>query len=93
MPEQAIKIGVKRSPQTNIESLELGTALVHNNIEEFELKNKDTGEVKKFNILSDSTMAKLSQNKLFSKYDMGNLEVEYDYETENEQIRASKTML
>ena len=47
--------------------------------------------MKKFNLLPETT-ANFYKGK-FSQYDMAKLEVEYDYETETEQIHQSQNML
>jgi len=49
--------------------------------------------VKKFSLLSESSIANFKKNTQFSRFDMSKLEVEYDYDTENEQITQSQRML
>jgi len=47
-----------------------------------------------FNMVSEeSFMKNLDSRAAISRYDMNKLEVEYDYDTETEQIMHSKTML
>jgi len=49
--------------------------------------------VKKFSLLAESSVANLAKNSALSRFDMSKLEVEYDYDTENEQITQSQRML
>ncbi len=63
-------------------------------MEDFQLKVKSTGTERTFNILSEEKFLKNLDNKAtVSHFDMNKLEVEYDYDTESEQINHSKTML
>ena len=57
------------------------------------LKNKTNGQLCKFAIFRDELLTGIRKSESVSNYDMSRLEVEYDYETENEQIRQSTTML
>ena len=55
---------------------------------------KASGEGRKFNMLSEERFLKhLDSRNAVSRYDMNKLEVEYDYDTENEQIVHSRSML
>ena len=55
---------------------------------------KATGEGRTFNMLSEERFLKhLDSRNAVSRYDMNKLEVEYDYDTENEQIVHSRSML
>ena len=63
-------------------------------MQDFELKVKASGEGRKFNMLSEERFLKhLDSRNAVSRYDMNKLEVEYDYDTENEQIVHSRSML
>lgn len=63
-------------------------------MQDFQLKVKSTGETKAFNLLSEERFLKDLDNKAaVRRFDMDKLEVEYDYDTESEQINHSKTML
>lgn len=57
------------------------------------LRNKVTGELKKFSIFKDELLSEIKQSESVSRFDMTRLEVEYDYDTETEQIKQSITML
>lgn len=57
------------------------------------LRNKVTGELKKFSIFKDELLSGIKQSESVSRFDMTRLEVEYDYDTETEQIKQSITML
>ena len=82
-------------PTRVIEALELGTQLASQGIEDLTLKVKSTGEQKKFNLLSEEKFIRGLDNNMrrVSQYDMNKLEIEYDYDTEVEQIGHSKRML
>ena len=72
----------------------MGCQLAQHEVEDFALRVKSTGESKKFNLISEEGFLKsLDRNARVSHYDMNKLEVEYDYDTELEQIGHSKTML
>ena len=73
----------------------MGTQLASHEIEDFSLKVKSTGELRRFNLLSEEKLIKdLDDNvRRVSQYDMNKLEIEYDYDTECEQIGHSKRML
>lgn len=58
--------------------------------ESLTLRVKPTGEDKKFTMIKDES---LMENAMISLLDMNKLEVEYDFETELEQVAFSKTML
>ena len=63
-------------------------------LEDIELKIKSSGESRKFNLLSEERFMKdLDSRHAVSSFDMNKLEVEYDYDTESEQIGHSKRML
>ena len=66
--------------------------MVQNNILDFELKDVKNDSVKKFSLLEEASMTNLHKSS-FQNYDMSKLEVEYDYDTEKEQIKYSKHML
>ena len=62
-------------------------------VNELTLRNKVTGELKKFSIFKDELLSEIKQSESVSRFDMTRLEVEYDYDTETEQIKQSITML
>lgn len=64
-----------------------------NQANELTLRRKGTGELKKFSLFKDELLEGIRQSESVSRFDMSRLEVEYDYETETEQIRQSVTML
>jgi len=81
----AVKIGVKRKSPITLEALELGTQLATHGVEDFSLKVKSTGELRKFNLLSEEKFMKgLDNDARVSQFDMNKLEIEYDYDTESE---------
>jgi len=58
------------------------------------LKVKSTGQTRAFNLLSEERLLKdLDCKAAVSRFDMDKLEVEYDYDTESEQIVHSRSML
>ena len=76
--------------------LEFGTQLAK--IEESQIKTmclhkKSSKELKRFNLLDEDILKGIKLSQAVSKFDMSRLEVEYDYETESEQIKQSKSML
>ena len=76
------------------EALELGCQLAQHELESIKLKSKSTGEEKSFSLVKEERLLKdLDRRSRVSRYDMSKLEVEYDYDTESEQIAHSKTML
>ena len=66
--------------------------MVKNSILEFELKDVNNDSVKKFSLIREASTTNLHKSS-FQNYDMSKLEVEYDYDTEKEQIKYSKHML
>lgn len=81
-----------RSFYLSIEALELGVQMSTHEVEDFSLKVKSTGELRKFNLLSEEKFMKNLDNnaRRVSQFDMNKLEIEYDYDTESEQIAHSK---
>jgi len=57
------------------------------------LHKKSSKELKRFNLLDEDVLKGIKMSQAVSKFDMNRLEVEYDYETESEQIKQSKSML
>ena len=79
-----------------VDALELGCQLADGkqSLEDFALKVKGTTAQKTFNLLSEEKFMKhLDSKAAVSHFDMNKLEVEYDYDTEQEQINHSKSML
>ena len=62
-------------------------------LENFPLNVKGTNEMKCFNLLQESELKGLMKCGQISRYDMNKLEVEYDYDTDKEQITYSQEML
>lgn len=56
------------------------------------LRNKVTGKVIEFPIIDEKHIEGM-KNPIVSDFDMTKLEVEYDYDTDNEQVVRSKEML
>ena len=73
----------------------MGCQLADHHVEDFSLKVKSScGETKTFSLIEEASLLKgLDKDAKISHYDMSKLEVEYDYDTENEQIQHSKGML
>ena len=68
-----------------VEALEIGCHVAAHELEDFQLKVKETGAMRKFNVIKeDKLMKALDHFNRVSKYDMNKLEVEYDYDTETE---------
>lgn len=57
------------------------------------LKNKKTGEMKAFNCVNESDLKKIYEHAVITDFNMSKLEVEYDYDTDSEQITHSHKML
>ena len=58
--------------------------------------NRKTGEVCYFKCYQDAQLAFMNSdagNKLVGQYDMSKLELEYDYETDEEQLIRAKKLL
>ena len=51
------------------------------------LHKKSSKELKRFNLLDEDVLKGIKLSQAVSKFDMSRLEVEYDYETESEQIK------
>lgn len=79
----------------SIEALELGVQLATHEVSDLSLKVKSTGELRGFNLLSEEKFMKgLDKSAhVVSKFDMNKLEIEYDYDTDLEQIGHSQKML
>lgn len=59
----------------------------------FKLRNKKTGQTFEFPIYDEKQILALKDNPIVTKFDMTKLEVEYDYDTDDEQLKHSKKML
>jgi hypothetical protein len=57
------------------------------------LRDKKTGATWNFPILDENDIEGFRNHPIISNYDMSKLEVEYDYDTEDEQLTHSKKML
>ena len=70
-----------------LDALEMGCQLANHGVSDFTLKMKGSGEAKTFGVLSEEKLTKSLDHKgRVAPFDMDKLEVEYDYDTENEQI-------
>lgn len=59
----------------------------------FKLKDKKTGQVFEFPIFDENNIPSFKGNPIITSFDMSKLEVEYDYDTDGEQVTHSKKML
>jgi hypothetical protein len=57
------------------------------------LRNKKTGEVMEFRMMTEDHIKGFRNNSIVTSFDMSKLEVEYDYDTDCEQLTQSKKML
>ncbi len=57
------------------------------------LKDKKTGMVYEFPIFNEKDINGFRNHPIITSYNMNKLEVEYDYETEDEQLKQSAKML
>jgi hypothetical protein len=57
------------------------------------LRNKRTGEVQKFSLFRESSLPNYMDHAIVTNFDMRKLEIEYDYDTDAEQISHSHKML
>ena len=57
------------------------------------LRNKRTGEVQQFSLFREILLPNYMQNAVVTNFDMRKLEIEYDYDTDVDQIDHSKKML
>ena len=57
------------------------------------LRNKRTGEIQQFSLFRESLLPNYMQNAVVTNFDMRKLEIEYDYDTDSDQIDHSKKML
>jgi hypothetical protein len=62
-------------------------------IKNLKLTNKKTGQILNFPIYDEKSLIGFKNNSAVMDFDMSKLEVEYDYETDNEQVFHSKKML
>lgn len=89
--------GNKRSPEISTANLEYFSKLVSRNakfvLKNFKLTNKKTGEILSFPIYDEKQLIGLRNSEVVRNFDMSQLEVEYDYETDSEQIVHSKKHL
>lgn len=75
--------------------LELRAELEMLNVQSFTLRDKSTSTEKRFSIVNESDLLALSKNleEVTKNADMEKLEVEYDYDTEEDQCAKSKSFL
>jgi len=57
------------------------------------LRHKKTGEVIHLPLYDENALFNVKKNSILADYDMAKLEVEYDYDTDAEQLTQSKKML
>jgi hypothetical protein len=50
------------------------------------VKGSECGEVKTFSLVSERDLKHVVKNQRLAAYDMNKLEVEYDYDTDQEQV-------
>lgn len=75
-----------------IAALELGCHLsqqISTPCSEFKLRVKGSDECKTFSLVSEGSLKGLRRCEKVSNFDMNKLEVEYDYDTDKEQIIQS----
>jgi hypothetical protein len=77
------------------ELLELRADLEKLNVQSFTLHDKSASTTKRFSIVNESDLLALSKNleEVTKSVDLEKLEVEYDYDTEEEQCAQSKNFL
>ena len=57
------------------------------------LRNKRTGEVQHFSVFRESKLPNYMDHAVVTNFDMRKLEIEYDYDTDEDQIVHSRKML
>jgi len=57
------------------------------------LRNKRTGETMPFSLFKEQSLQSYMDSAIVTKFDMSKLEIEYDYDTDLEQVDRSKRML
>jgi hypothetical protein len=57
------------------------------------LRNKRTGEVQQFSCFRERSLSEYMDHAIVTNFDMKKLEIEYDYDTDEDQITHSKKML
>jgi len=72
--------------------LKLNSKAAKHVLKSFKLRNKKTGQVIEFSRVDEHNIEAL-RNPLIADYDTTKLEVEYDYDTDCEQMTQSKKML
>jgi hypothetical protein len=55
-------------------------------VNSLKLRNKKTGEVLEFKMLTEDQIKGFRNNPIVTNFDMSKLEVEYDYDTDYEQL-------
>lgn len=60
---------------------------------DFKLKDKESGLEQSFNKYKESELSTIRNNEEITQFDMGKLEVEWDYDTDAEQIKVSHRVL
>ncbi|CDW90268.1 UNKNOWN [Stylonychia lemnae] len=90
-------LGQKRQAQTKTEVMEYFTRL-QSTVAKFVAKNlkltdKKTGQTLEFSLYQENQIEGFKKCAIITDYDMSRLEVEYDYDTEDEQLIYSKEML
>lgn len=61
-------------------------------LQSIKLRNKKTGQVIQFSLVDEQNIEAL-KNPLITEFDTSKLEVEYDYDTDHEQMTQSRKML
>jgi len=57
------------------------------------LRNKCTGEIQQFSLFRERSLPNYMDHAIVTNFDMRKLEIEYDYDTDEEQINHSHNML
>ena len=57
------------------------------------LKDKKTNKQYKFDMYMENDLKPLMQHQVVKGFNMNRLEIEYDYDTDSEQIKNSQNML
>lgn len=62
-------------------------------VQQLKLRDKKTGQTYMFNLFKENEINGFKNNPIITNFDMSKLEVEYDYDTDGEQLKHSQKML
>lgn len=62
-------------------------------VKSLKLRDKKTGRVYEFSLFNENDIEGFRNNPIIKDFDMTKLEVEYDYDTDSEQLKYSAKML